>query len=94
MDKRLKLTEKQKEIISRYNAILKEMKEAKIMGVFKFYDEACLFNGEQVEDVFFADAGSLITELVDTSDCYAVSVPFGLCVAHDECFNVQFTDSI
>ena len=94
MDKRLELTEKQKEIISRYNAILKEMKEAKIMGVFKYYDDVCLFNGEQVENVFFEEDGSETTERVDTSDCYAVSVPFGLCLGYDNYFNVEFTESI
>lgn len=94
MDKRLELTEKQKEIISRYNAILKEMKEAKIMGVFQFYDDVSLFNGEQVENVFFEEDGNETTERVDTRDCYVVSVPFGLCLGYDNYFNVEFTDSI
>lgn len=93
MDKRLELTEKQKEIISRYNAILKEMEEAKIMGVFKYFDDVCLFNGEQVEDVFFVEDGNETTERIDTNDCYAVSGPFGLCVGYDEYFEVQFTES-
>jgi len=94
MDKRLELTEKQKEIISRYNDILKEMKEAKIMGVFKYFDDVCLFNGEQVEDVFFEEDGNETTERVDTNGCFVVSAPFGLCVGHDEYFNVEFTESI
>jgi len=100
MDKRLELTEKQKEIISRYNDILKEMKEAKIMGVFKYFDDVCLFNGEQVEDVFFEEDRIFteddieITERVDTNGCFVVSAPFGLCVGHDEYFNVEFTESI
>ena len=93
MDKRLELTEKQKEIVSRYEAIVKEMEEAKIVGVFEYFNDVFLFNGEQVENVYFEEDRSDLTVNVNTDDCYVVGVPFGLCICYDETFNVEFTES-
>lgn len=86
MDKRLVLTEKQREILERYNAVVKEMHEAKILCVFQPFEEIGAINGEHVMDLGFAEDYSAANdeEFLYFNDLEKIECPFGLNLTCDE----------
>lgn len=93
MDERLELTEKQKEIISRYNAIVKEMEDAKIELVHREFNELYAFNAELVADTcFYEDYIEGVSVKVELEDLPLVECPYGLCLVwnDDHSFCVSF----
>lgn len=93
MNKKLELTKEQLRVVERYNRAVKDMKDANIICVFKEYDEILAINGEQVEDVFFAEDISESSDniLVKTDEPEVIACPFGLCLTSydDFSFGVQ-----
>ena len=95
MDKRLELTEKQKEIISRYNSIVNEMLEANIHCIYKQYENIGAINGEYVEEKFFpedvsVEDGDIFVEFAEITQ---IACPFGLTLIDtDYGFGVQFKE--
>ena len=89
IDKRLKLTEKQKEIVNRYSEICKEMKAANIKAVYRV-DELYLINGEQVKELNFVDyiddEGDIIETDFDDLDCYDYPYDFAVGVSDEQSF--------
>ena len=97
MDKRLKLTERQKELVARLNALAKEMSEAHIGIIYKEYGELWAYNSEQVEDTFFEEdcneeSGDVRVKLADLE---YLDFPIGLNLTwgDDYYFGVRFEKS-
>lgn len=91
MDKRLELNEKQREIIARYNSIVKEMEDAKIICTYMEYEGISAINGEHVAKQTFPedDIDGCVT--VDFSETERIECPWGMRLwAEDGGFNVTF----
>ena len=91
MDKRLELTEKQKEIIARYNSIVKEMEDAKIICTHMEYEGLSAINGEYVREQNFPEDGGEDSVFVEFNDTVHIESPFGMRLwMEDVGFNVSF----
>ena len=91
MDKRLELTAKQKEIISRYNNIVKEMEDAKIICTWMEWEGISAINGEQVADQTFPEDTGDEYVFVKFSETEEIACPFGMRLwMEDEGFNIRF----
>lgn len=91
MDKRLELTEKQKEIIARYNNIIEEMEDAKIICTWMEYEGISAINGENVSDQTFPEDECDGSVFVNFSETEYIKCPFGLRLWYDDKgFNVTF----
>jgi len=84
MDKRLELNAKQKEIVARYNAIVKEMEEAKIICTCMEYEGITAINGEHVADQFFPEDDSDDMVWVDFWDGESIEIPFGMHIWNED----------
>ena len=88
MDKRLELTREQKNIMERYENILKEMDDANIKCVYRSWGELVAINGEQVDELLFdEDLPDDVTDnaRVDFDDAYPTDCPTSIdltCTEH------------
>lgn len=90
MDKRLKLNEKQKEIVKRYSEICKEMIDANIKAVYRV-DELYFINGNDVVELNFVDyiddeLGDITEINFDELDCYNYPYDFAVGVRDEKSF--------
>lgn len=91
MDKRLELNEKQKEIIARYNSIVKEMEDAKIICTWMEYEGISAINGEHVLHQTFPEDENEDFVFVDFKETEQIECPFGMRLwCDDKGFNVMF----
>lgn len=91
MDKRLELNEKQKEIIARYNSILEEMEDAKIICTWMEYEGISAINGEHVSSQGFPEDECEGSVFVNFNETEIIGCPFGLRLWYDDKgFNVTF----
>jgi hypothetical protein len=91
MDKRLKLNEKQAEIVKRYSEICKEMTDANIKAVYRV-DELYFVNGDKVDELNFVDyiddddQGDIVEINFDDLECYSYPYDFAVGVKDEESF--------
>ena len=80
MDKRLALTDKQRELIDNYNAAVKALLDGGVHCVFREFDEIGVFNGTEVKELGFEedmmeDAGDV---QLNFNELEFIDCPFGL----------------
>ena len=91
MDKRLKLNEKQAEIVKRYSEICKEMTDANIKAVYRV-DELYFVNGDKVDELNFVDyiddndQGDIVEINFDDLKCYNYPYDFAVGVGDEKSF--------
>jgi len=93
IEKALRLTDRQQDAVRQYNEAVKRLKDAKVMCVFKPYDNIAAFNGELVQDVTFEEDCDLEnTKRVCADYLEVIACPFGLVLSlfDETCFGVQF----
>ena len=86
MDKRLEFSERQREIIGRYNDVVKEMLASNIRCVYKSYGNIYAFNGANVADVDFPEnrVEDGEDELIDFDELEQINSPIGLCFEEND----------
>lgn len=92
MDKRLKLTSKQQQLVDRYNEVVKEMKDANIKAIYRPRTDIFLFNGESVADCDYVGDVEDCDLVVDLDDLTLVENPisFALGFCDEEYVSFKF----
>ena len=89
LDKRLELTEEQKDIVKRYSEICKEMRDANIKAIYRV-DELYLINGNNVKELNFIDyiddEGEVIETDFDELECYDYPYDFAVALRDEQSF--------
>ena len=92
MDKRLKLNEKQAEIVKRYSEICKEMTDANIKAVYRV-DDLFFINGDNVIELNFIDyiddedeLGDIVEVQFDDLTCRHYPYDFAVGVRDEQSF--------